>query len=206
MKEKIFNVTYPWDINGYKPEVTFYLNTDEEGFLMHIVVKETDPLRTYTQHQSSVCKDSCVEWFVNFQPEICDRYFNLEVNANGAMYAAFRKDRYDSVMLAEEDIEGMDIQTEIHQDTWEVRYRVPFALIQKYIPGYEFKEGMTIRGNFYKCGDCMTYPHYGMWDEFQVEKPDFHRPDFFWGDCSEIKTAKECGKKEIQIWANMLLV
>ena len=179
MRAKTFTLTYPWKKGGYEPEVTFHLSADEVGFHMHIVAKETDPRRTQTENQTEVYKDSCVEWFVNFAPEVCDRYFNMETNANGAMYAAFRKDRYDYQMMEEADIESMNVQALIHEDAWEVRYQIPFALIQKYIPGYHFEDGQVIRANFYKCGDGTAQPHYGMWNEFFPEKPDFHRPEFF---------------------------
>lgn len=179
MKPKHFTLTYPWDINGYKPYTEYELCMDEEGFLMHITVQERDPRRVETEHQRDVHKDSCVEWFVNFMPEICDRYFNFEVNANGAMHVAFRKGRYDSALLTEEDIDSLDIRTEISAETWEVRYHVPFALIQKYIPQYHYEKGMHIRTNFYKCGDETEFPHYGIWTEYPLEVPDFHRPEYF---------------------------
>lgn len=179
MEHQIFTLKYPWDINGYKPKVDFYLSVEEKGFLMHIVVRECNPRRIETEHQSDVYKDSCVEWFVNFLPESCDRYFNFEVNPHGAMYAAFRKNRQEYQLLTKEDIETMEIKAAIYPDTWEVSYKVPFSLISKYIFGYQFQEGMTIRANFYKCGDGMPFPHYGMWNEFHVNSPDFHRPEYF---------------------------
>ena len=179
MKKQTFTLQYPWDKNGYKPNVLFELGMNEDGFTMHITVPESDPLREKKEHLEFVHEDSCVEWFVNFSPEKCDRYFNMETNANGAMYAAFRKDRYEYQMMEDTDIESMNVQTQIHENTWEVRYQIPFALIRKYIPGYEFEDGQVIRANFYKCGDCTAQPHYGMWHEFFPEKPDFHRPEFF---------------------------
>ena len=51
--------------------------------------------------------------------------------------------------------------------------------IKKYLPTYKHGEGTVIRANFYKCGDKMQYQHYGMWNEYHVEKPDFHRPEYF---------------------------
>ena len=177
--DKKFTVTYPWDENGYKPEVEFTLSRRENGFHLHILAKEKDPRRVETRHERYVHTDSCVEWFVNFLPESCDRYFNLEVNANGAMYGAFRKDRYDFQMLEEADLEAMNISARVLEDCWEVEYDVPFSLICKYVPGYQFEEGMKVRANFYKCGDEMPFPHYGMWHEFYPEKPDFHRPEYF---------------------------
>ena len=174
-----FTLTYPWDENGYKPYVEYKLNVDDTGFSMHITAWEQNPRRTVTEHQGSVHNDSCVEWFANFAPLLCDRYFNFEVNANGAMRVAFRKDRHDLSLLPLEDIALLNIQTAIHAETWEVRFQVPFALLRKYIPGYRYEKGMQIRTNFYKCGDLAQFPHFGIWKEYPLEKPDFHRPEFF---------------------------
>ena len=179
MKPKKFTVTYPWDDNGYKPYVEYELSMDEFGFLMYINVRESDPRRRETEHQRDIYKDSCVEWFVNFMPDSCDRYFNFETNANGAMHVAFRRDRHEGQMLTAEDIAALNIHAEIKDSTWEVSYSVPFSLIRKYIQQYRFEEGMKIRTNFYKCGDETEFPHYGIWTEYALEKPDFHRPECF---------------------------
>lgn len=179
MKNQKFTLTYPWDENGYMPEVVFELGMSEEGFTMHITVPEADPLREKTEHLQFVHEDSCVEFFANFLPEKCDRYFNFEINANGIINTAFRKDRYDKKPLTLEDIASLHIQTHIYATFWEVRYTVPFTLIQKYIPEYRFEEGMTILANFYKCGNRTQFPHYGIWNPMPLEKPDFHRPEYF---------------------------
>ena len=179
MEKQTFTLSYPWDKNGYKPVVVFELGLNEKGFTMHINVLETDPLREKTEHLEFVHEDSCVEWFVNFMPEKCDRYFNFEVNANGIMNVAFRKDRYDAQLLSLEDIASLGIKTSIYTTHWEVTYTVPFTLIQKYIPEYQFKEGMVILANFYKCGAETRFPHHGIWNPMPLEKPDFHRPEYF---------------------------
>ena len=179
MKKQTFTLQYPWDKNGYKPNVLFELGMNEEGFTMHITVPESDPLREKKEHLEFVHEDSCVEWFANFLPEKCDRYFNFEVNANGIMNVAFRKDRFDKQLLSLEDIASLGIRTAIYDDHWEVDYTVPFALIRKYIPEYRLEEGMTICGNFYKCGKLTAFPHHGIWNPMPLEKPDFHRPEYF---------------------------
>ena len=177
MTKKEFTLIYQWNDNDYRPDVRFELGMNEIGFTMHITIPEANPMREKTEHFDAVWEDSCVEWFVNFAPEICDRYFNFEVNALGTINVSFRKDRYDSKFLELEDVESLNIQTEILEDRWIVDYTVPFTLIEKYIPGYEFKEGMTIKANFYKCGGEIR--HHGMWQPVKVEKPDFHRPEYF---------------------------
>ena len=137
MNKQVFALTYPWnetwDKNGYKPEVKFELGMYEDGFTMDIVVMEADPKREKTEHFQFVHEDSCVEWFVNFMPDKCDRYFNFEVNANGVMNVSFCKDRYGKENLSLEDISSLKINTAIYDKYWTVSYKVPFELIQKYI-------------------------------------------------------------------------
>ena len=47
MKKQLFTLSYPWDEtwdkNGYKPEVTFELGMNEDGFTMNITVLEANP-------------------------------------------------------------------------------------------------------------------------------------------------------------------
>ena len=183
MEKQVFTLSYPWDEvwnkNGYKPEVTFELDVKEVGFTMNITVLEVNPKREKTEHLQFVHEDSCVEWFVNFLPEKCDRYFNFEVNANGIMNVAFRKAGYDSQPLSLEDIASLKIKTELFDTYWTVSYVVPFELIKKYIPEYQYRPGMIIRSNFYKCGDKTEFPHYGIWNPVPLGKPNFHQPDYF---------------------------
>ena len=180
MAEQKYSINhYDWVGNGYEPKAEFSLSVEENGFHMHIEVWETDPLREKTEHFQPVHHDSCVEWFVMFAPSICDRYFNFEINANGCINFSFRKDRYDSIQTTVEDAESLNIKTATQAQSWEVDYLVPFDLIKKYIPEYEYFEGMSILSNFYKCGDKTAYPHYGMWNKVDTSKPDFHRPDYF---------------------------
>jgi hypothetical protein len=40
-------------------------------------------------------------------------------------------------------------------------------------------EGLTLRGNLYKCADKSKTPHYLSAFPVETEKPDFHRPEFF---------------------------
>lgn len=174
-----FTVTYPWDENGYTPKITYTLDVNETGFTMHITAYEKNPKRVMTEHFQHVHLDSCVEWFVNFLPEKCDRYFNFEVNANGVLNTHFRKDRYDTTNLTKTDAEALNIIPTIFDDRWEISYTVPFTWIKKFIPEFEYKKGMTIKCNFYKCGDETEFPHYGIWNVSPLDAPDFHRPEFF---------------------------
>lgn len=170
---------YPWDKNGYCPEVKFYPSMTETGFLMKIAVNESNPKRVMTEHFQPVHLDSCVEWFVNFSPETSSSYFNFEVNANGIMNVAFRKNRYDYCSMTVEDVEQLHIKTEIEELQWSVEYEVPYSLIEKYFVGFERKDEIEVLTNFFKCGDETVFPHYGVWKKIDVPEPDFHRPEYF---------------------------
>lgn len=181
MREQKFTLHhYLWENNGYEPKVEYTLSKVENGFRMHIVAQESDPRRVETRHQHYVHTDSCVEWFVIFDPELTNKYFNFEINANGAMYVNFKSDADgDSILLDVADVEALNIQAQVNENTWEITYTVPFDWIKKFIPGYEFKEGMKIRANFYKCGDATAYPHFGMWNKVESEIPCFHKSEYF---------------------------
>ncbi len=163
----------------YSPKIEFSATYGDEGFYAHFKAYEKNPRITMTQHLELVNKDSCVEWFMNFDPVHTDRYFNFEMNAGGIANIAFRKDRYDKTPLSVEDIESMNIKAEIFEDYWTLDYLVPFELIKKYIPDYEFKTGLEHPANVYKCGDDTEIPHWGCWSMVDREKPDFHIPAFF---------------------------
>lgn len=95
---------------------------------------EKAPKADATKHFEPVHLDSCVEWFVNFAPKICDRYFNFEINANGVINANFRKDRLDKLPLTVGDAEALNIKAQVFDDFWTVDYTVTFDFIKKFIP------------------------------------------------------------------------
>lgn len=179
MSAQIFTLKYPWDKNGYCPKTEIHLYMDRKGFYIRTIVEEKNPRRQETKHQHDVYKDSCTEWFVNFLPEKCEWYFNFEVNANGAMFASFRRDRENFCLLSEDEIEKLHIQAAVGQESWEISYCVPFSLIQSYIPEFCCRNSMRIKANFYKCGDETLFPHFGMWNVYEADPPDFHRPEHF---------------------------
>lgn len=165
--------------NDYCPKVEFSATYSEVGFHAHFVAWEKDPQVKYTKHFEHVNNDSCLEWFMNFDPVHTDRYFNFEMNAAGVMNVSFRKDRYDETPLTLEDVAMLDIKTEIFDEYWTLDYTVPFEFIKKYIPDYEFKKGLEHPANVYKCGDETAIEHYGCWCMVDREKPDFHIPSYF---------------------------
>lgn len=175
----VITITDYVDMNGYCPRVDFNVVYDEQGFHVHFDVYEKNPRREEKENFGNIWHDSCVEWFVIFDSEHCERYFNFEVNANAKTIFAFRLSGTDYVQATEEDAKSLGIKTEILDDRWTVDYTVPFSLIKKYIPDYEFKPGMILPSNVYKCGDETDFPHFGCWKMVDREKPNFHKPEYF---------------------------
>ena len=145
-----------------------------------------------TGFQNQVCKDSCVEFFVQPKPE-GGGYFNFEFNCGGAFLTYFIRDWQrgdrgfrDYTPLTEEDSRGIAVyhsmpsivKPEIQEDvTWTLEFRIPLFLIAKYagVPGA--LSGQCWKGNFYKCAGDSTHPHYGAWSP--VDAVNFHMPRCF---------------------------
>lgn len=163
----------------YKPELYAQVVYNDSGFEVKFTVKEANPLREKTKHFEFVHEDSCVEFFADFDPEHSDRYINFEVNANGVMNVAFRKDRYDSTPLKIEEIEGFGIKVDIFENYWTVTYKIGVDFIKKYYPEFDMKKCSHITGNMYKCGENTESPHYISLFEVGCKKPDYHRPEYF---------------------------
>ena len=167
------------DPNGYCPKIVFSVTYSDKGFHVHYDAYEKDPKRVMTEHFQTVHLDSCLEWFINFDPEHTSTYINFEINANGVINFSHRVDRNTDEKFTVEDAECLNIKTEIFDDMWTLDYTVPFTFIKKYMPEYEFKIGAVLPSNVYKCGDETAVEHYGCWKMVDREKPDFHRPEYF---------------------------
>jgi len=143
-------------------------------------------------YQDSVCKDSCVEFFV--QPKAGANYFNFEVNAGGIMLlycipvAADGSAQMDQLQPVPFDrVKEMKIrhslpsriEPEITEPCeWTIEYSIPLYLFEQYGLLSRPLAGQTWRANFYKCADTTSHPHWGMWSPIPDGR-SFHRPEYF---------------------------
>lgn len=177
--EKIMLDKINWGFTEYTPEVYAKVAYDETGFTVEFVTKESDPLREKTNHFEEVSHDSCVEFFVNFDPDNTDEYINFEINANGAMRVDIRTDRFNYRSLTLEDVESLNPEAKIEENYWTAKYKIPMELIKKYYPNFDINKNKYLKGNMYKCGSKTKIRHYMTLFELKCEKPDFHRPEYF---------------------------
>ncbi|MCF2651062.1 carbohydrate-binding family 9-like protein [Anaeromassilibacillus senegalensis] len=152
---------------------------DENALYIHQRAWEKDIRAEHTSLLSSVCEDSCMEFF--FSPEPADgRYFNFEFNLNGCMFLGFGHGRSDSIRLIPGDHKTLfHVRTERLSDGWEIYYEIPLAFLHVFYPDYTLEPGRVIRANCYKCGDKTVREHYMMWNPTTSDTPDFHRPQDF---------------------------
>jgi len=185
MKLNIDTLNWPkeWPV---KPETTVYINRTDKYLILHYCIKNECVRAVATQDFEPVWEDSCVEFFCQIPGN--KTYMNFETNCIGTMVASRRAGRCEDVVPFNEEqmatIErittlpkGNAITTCDNMPTnWEVEIRIPWTLI---LNGQQPLFPLTLKANFYKCGDKTKRPHFVSWAPIETSKPDFHRPEFF---------------------------
>ena len=123
-------------------------------------------------------EDSCVEIFLQ-NPVNPSEYFNFETTSRGYMLAARGPDRNSREVLPQTEIDSVIRTKELASVAgnlvcWGMTVQIPASIF-----GMNSYEGVTLKGNLYKCADKAATPHYLSAFEIDTEKPDFHRPEFF---------------------------
>jgi hypothetical protein len=177
--------------SDHRPRVQAKVLYDATNLYVSFAVQDAFVRATRKCHQEMVCKDSCVEFFVRPKPDL--GYFNFEMNCGGTLLVHHRtvepgKSPRESPheVVAEELIAGMRIvaplghvENEIQGPVeWGVWYSVPIGLFERYVGPLGPLPGQKWSGNFYKCGDDTSHPHWASWAPIG-EKLDFHQPDKF---------------------------
>lgn len=180
IKQQTFIIeNFPWDKSGYRPRTVATLTRLPHSLKVHFVSWETPVRAVQTQHNTDVYCDSCVEMFIQPDPEADMRYINFEVNPNGAVYCAVNTPGGDRVKLPVQVINTFQAKTAVYADRWEAELCIPAKVLQDVYPAYAHQAGTRIRGNFYKCGDKTEHPHFGCWQPIAWPVPNFHLPEFF---------------------------
>ena len=186
---------FTWEDSGHRPDVRGHLLYDEKWLAVRFDVKDRYVRAVAEKFNDSVCSDSCVEFFVAPSEDPAENaYFNFEVNCGGTMllHACPSTSQAlagaNSVHVSEEDGELIRmaatlpkiVEPELTDPTdWSVEYHVPWSLFEKYFDVAPPEPGLIWRGNFYKCGDRTSHPHWGSWSPVDTPRPSFHQPDFY---------------------------
>ena len=180
--------------SDHRPVTKFRMLYDDAGVYVTFNVRDRYVLCRRTEHQAMVCRDSCVEMFV--QPKPGCGYFNFETNCGGAMLLWYVTDntrvpgvgfkgfeKVSHALIARIEIATslparMAFEERDEAIEWRVGYFVPNEVFEHYVGALGPAAGRRWRGNFYKCADESSHPHWASWRPIGA-KLDFHAPKFF---------------------------
>lgn len=178
---------FPWNENNYTPKTEVKLLYTNDCFKIKFTSYEKSISVKAINMNEAVYKDSCVEFFFNLDPKNSNNYMNFEMNVIGTLLLQIGSERQNRVFITDVDCNIFDIKSTVteknfdkyNNNSWSVEYSIPFSFLYKYYDNINLTSGYEFKGNFYKCGDCTQYPHYGCWNPITIAKPNFHVPDFF---------------------------
>lgn len=187
----VVSVYYPRS-SDHHPLTEARLLYDPRGIYVAFRVQDQYVISTATKYQDQVCKDSCVEFFV--QPRPNAGYFNIEMNCGGVTLIYFVEDHriVNRAFAKHTEVEkrlfdqmriGHSMPVTVPEEiktpvAWEVAYFVPFALFEHYLGRLGEVAGQTWRANFYKCASLTSHPHWASWAPIEGDL-NFHKPEFF---------------------------
>ena len=165
-----------------KPEAGFSIARSRTHIVIAYKVKGQGIRATVAEDNGPVWEDSCCEFFIS-DPED-GTYYNFEMNCIGSVLAAKRKSRQDyrhfsqdllARIIRHTSLERRPQEEADREIAWDMAICIPFDLIgidPEHLPA-------SVRANFYKCADKSSHPHYLSWNKIEVDKPDFHLPEYF---------------------------
>ncbi len=177
--------------SNHRPRTSARLLYDAEGIHGLFRVEDRYVRCLRTQYEDEVWKDSCVEFFA--EPKPGRGYFNFEFNCGGAFLSSHITDperapggfkAFTKVpaclgqMIQLRSTLPQRIEPEITEPiVWGLRFFIPFALFEHYVGPLGTMSGQGWRGNFFKCAEENSHPHWAAWSP--VDEFNFHRPGCF---------------------------
>ena len=178
--------------SDHHPETRARALYSAEGLHVIFRVKDRYVRSVTTEYSGPVWKDACAEFFV--KPRADKGYFNLEMNCGGTFLLGYAEDETqspDGKKKSERVPWDAASRIEVYHSMpekvdpeiaeaaeWRIEYFVPFTIFEKYLGPLGNVAGQTWRGNFYKCAENNSHPHWGAWSPVG-EKLNFHQPDKF---------------------------
>ena len=177
--------------SDHRPLTRARLGYDLEGIHGRFEVEDRFVCCVRTEYGSEVWKDSCVEFFV--EPKPGRGYFNFEFNCGGAFLVNHIVNPTRTVdgfkeflRIPEASTQRVVVRSSLppvvnpeiaEAVTWTLEFFIPFALLEGYVGRLGQVAGHVWRGNFYKCAEENSHPHWAAWSP--VDEFNFHRPHCF---------------------------
>lgn len=144
-----------------------------------------------TEYGDEVWKDACVEFFV--EPRPGRGYFNFEFNCGGAFLCNHITDPTRTTnwfkaatRLPAAATQAVQVRTSLPRRVepeladpviWHLRFTLPLAVLESFVGPLGEVSGQTWRGNFFKCAEDNSHPHWAAWSP--VDEFNFHLPRCF---------------------------
>lgn len=166
----------------YAPDCNGSIARTESHLAVMFHVRGLDLRATAMEDNGNSWEDSCCEFFVTDPYD--GTYYNFEMTCVGSLLASKRTSRINKTLIRPELLASVIRHSSLERKpvtindrifSWTVAMLIPFELIgidRDNLP-------VSLRGNFYKCGDLTAHPHFLSWNPIMTPKPDFHRPEFF---------------------------
>lgn len=175
---------FPEANSDHRPDVRIKMLYDGKRICGLFRVEDRYVVARAEKDQDSVCRDSCVEFFV--KPAGSEYYFNFELNCGGILLLYRCKDivKRDYIEIPAEDLATIEryhtlpgsITEEITEPvTWYLGFAIPVEFFEKYAGSNPEKAGWT--ANFTKCADASSHPTWLSW--MPLSRLSFHLPDEF---------------------------
>ncbi|MDU1903492.1 MAG: carbohydrate-binding family 9-like protein [Dysgonomonas sp.] len=182
-KHKLSTVNWP-DLFPSKPEVYFTIAHNGENILLQYQVTEKEILGQITQDNGRVWTDSAVEFFLAFDDQ---HYYNAEFNCIGTGLLGYCNSDGTpgepaplpivKSIKREASLGTIPIAKTQGLFDWTITLVIPkTAYWKEKLTSFD---GLKAKGNFYKCGDNLSTPHFVSWTRIDTPEPSFHQPAYF---------------------------
>lgn len=177
--------------SDHRPRTQARLLYDAKGIHGIFQVQDQYVRCLRTEYFGEVWKDSCVEFFA--EPKPGSGYINFEFNCGGAFLCSHIIDPErtpsgfkDFVKVPCEQARTIQVRSSLPRQiepeikeplVWTLSFLIPFALFERFIGPLGTLKGQAWRGNFFKCAEENSHPHWASWAP--VDEFNFHRPNCF---------------------------
>ena len=181
-ENRILNCNWPEQF-PYTPQVSFKAFHNGEKFFLQYNVTEKDLHSKIVDNFGEVWTDPCVEVFI--APDE-NTYYNFECTCIGRMLVACHAKGKETEPMSLDMLATIERYPTLGSEnfalregeqSWSIIEVIPSAALFNHdVPEWS---GLSMRANFYKCGDNLPNPHFLSWNKIDFPRPNFHLPEFF---------------------------
>ena len=163
--------------SDYLPKCAARVGWNANG--IHVLMYAEEPVirAEETTIGGDIYLDSCLEFFLSPNAKEL-KYVNCEINPLAVMHIGIGDGRYGRNVFVQIPAGFNPVSSKHEGGWWAVSYTIPVSFLKEHF-AFVPQSGAHVRGNFYKCGDRERHPHHVMLHPYDIEKPDYHRPELF---------------------------